>query len=467
MRRLGRFLAIGLTLAAQGCSTLDNLVSPPAIPEGQPGFVTGFLGGVVAEEPRAALIGREVLSTGGTAADAAAAIGLALAVTLPSRASLGGGGACLVWDSARNEAQGLEFRAPAPPPGSIGPGVDRPAAIPMAARGLFALQARWGRQSFERVLAPAEQLARIGTPVSRALARDLQVVATPLFADPLARQMFAGPTGSPLVEGEILLQPELGGFLGLVRARGVGDLHQGQIARLLADTAPAAGAVLPTEALRAALPRLVEPVRREVGNDQLFALPGEGAAALEAFAALQEGSLRGADPTARERLLADASSRARGAVEQARGRSLPAALPASTGFAVLDRFGLAVACSLTMNNLFGTGRVLPSTGLVLAAAPGVGQVVEPIPSILLASNRSVRAFRGAYVASGQADAPAGVAIAAARDLLGREALADSVASGGPAARVGAIHCPGYLPNANTTCRWATDPRGAGLAIGAQ
>ncbi|MCB2100254.1 MAG: gamma-glutamyltransferase, partial [Rhodobacterales bacterium] len=70
------FLACVLAVAA--CSSDESLE------RGSVGYVEGFLGGAVADEPRAALVGRDVLSAGGSAADAAVAMGFTLAVTLPS-----------------------------------------------------------------------------------------------------------------------------------------------------------------------------------------------------------------------------------------------------------------------------------------------------------------------------------------------------------------------------------------------
>ena len=89
------------------------------------------------------------------------------------------------------------------PPASVGPDADRPAAMPMLARGLYLLHARYGHRPFETLVVPAERFARFGVPVSRALATDLAVVAGPLLADPGARAMFSR-NGEPLREGDPL-----------------------------------------------------------------------------------------------------------------------------------------------------------------------------------------------------------------------------------------------------------------------
>lgn len=109
-----RLLALApLALALPGCGWIGNIGSAvssavggtPAVEAGQEGFVRGFLGFAAAEEPRAALIARGILSAGGSAADAAVAAGFTLSVTMPSRAGLGGGGACLLYHPRRNEVE--------------------------------------------------------------------------------------------------------------------------------------------------------------------------------------------------------------------------------------------------------------------------------------------------------------------------------------------------------------------------
>ena len=182
-------LAALAALALTGCSAFAP--DPNALQPGQPGFVRGFVGAAASDDPRAALIARNTLSAGGSAADAAVAGGLMLSVTQPSRAALGGGGACLLFAPRRAEAEAILFL-----PGAreaTPPGADRPAAVPMLARGLFALHARGGVRPFEELIAPAEQAARFGVEVSRALAADIAAVAGPPDGKPRKRP--GGPPG--------------------------------------------------------------------------------------------------------------------------------------------------------------------------------------------------------------------------------------------------------------------------------
>lgn len=456
--------------ALPACSTLQGvqqtfLGGPPQ--GGEPARLRGFIGAAVADEPQAALAGREVLALGGTAADAAVAVGMTLAVTLPSRAGLGGGGACLAYDPHKTGAGGGRPEAilflPAAP-SAPGPESDRPASVPMLARGLFLLQARYGTQPFEALVAPAERLARLGTTVSRALADDIAFVAGPLSADPPARAIFA-PNGIPLTAGANLVQPDLAVTMAQLRTSGVGDLYQGQLATRFVQGADAAGGGLQTEELRKALPTTAAPIIVQAGRDQVAFLPPPadgGLAAAVAFRTLlaNPGDTAGAQAAA---LAAAARWRAGGATAEAilaqpsTGGTLPA-LPASTSFATLDRHGGAVACAVTMDNLFGTGRIAGGTGIVLAASPKA--VPPPLLAAAIAWNKNIDAFRAEVAGSGQEGAALAVADGMANALHGRTAMPAPVPDPG---RASAIACWRYLPDSSGTCTWATDPRGSGLA----
>jgi gamma-glutamyltranspeptidase/glutathione hydrolase len=459
-------------LALTGCGAMSSVkntfLGPPGPQTGQLGAVSGFLGGVVADEPRAALAARDILSAGGTAADAAVALAFMLSVTLPSRAGLGAGGACMAYAPDKNSVnQGVpEAILFSSVPASGGPKADRPAAVPMLARGMYALAARYGKLQFESLISPAELAARFGVPASRAFVQDLSVVAGPLMADPVSAAVFA-PNGQPLTEGQRLIQPELAATLSQLRVGGVGDLYQGTLARRLDQQSPLAGGPVTLADLRTALPKNVPAITLDSGHDKVSFLPPPadgGLAAAAAYVVLQHNPA--ALEAANARALAVASQwRAAGGDPMAllhadvSTATLPA-LPASTTFATLDRDGNAVVCAVSMNNLFGTGRTVPGMGFLLAASPAA--LPLPLLSAVIAWNENTHAFRAEVGGSGQEGAP--LAVAAGLDYTLRSGRPMPVPVPEPG-RANVIACSGYLPNQSSTCGWATDPRGAGIAVG--
>ncbi len=467
--RLSASLALGLMAA--GCSTLNSvsnsLFGTGGPQQGEAGYVKGFLGEVVADEPRAALAGKEVLSAGGNAADAATAVMLALSVTLPSRAGLGGGGACVSYTAntrgaSKGVPEAIMFVAPAAR--SIAGG-DRPAAVPMLARGVYLMQARHGRLQFESLIGKAELMARFGVPVSRALARDLALVAGPLFADPSARAVF-GPGGVPLSEGQGMIQPELAATLSQLRVAGVGDMYQGSLSRRIEQASPGAGVPIGAPDLRAALPAISPPVMVPYGDDQVAFPPTDGGVgAAAAFVALksrpsdQQGALLRSLAAAARWRLGGATSYQVLSGELASPAVVPL-YPASTTIATLDRDGDAVVCAVSMNNLFGTGRMIPGLGFLAAASPAA--VSPPLLSAGLVWNENTHAFHAAAAGSGQAGAALATAVGLSNMLRFNRPMSALVPEPG---RANTILCSGYLPGSTGSCGAAADPRESGMVAG--
>ena len=458
-----------MLLALNGCSTVQGaknfFFGVPAAPGAT--VLSGFIGGVAADEPNAALVARDVLSHGGNAADAATALAFTLTATYPSRAGLGGGGACLIYKPGKDGTpapEALVFPPPAPAGPPQGP---RPAAVPLSARGLFALSARYGSMPIEQLIAPAERFARTGASVSRAFATDLAAVGGALMADPQARAVFARQDGTPLQAGDQMLQPDLGVSLAEIRVGGVGELYQGSLGRRLVQGSTQAGGPIPEEALRRAVPRLMNPLVVSAGDDLIGFTPSPadgGIAAAAAFDALAS-NMQDAQGALERSIATVAALRTQGGSPEALLRTPPArgtlpALPASTGFVVLDRGGMAVTCTMTMNNLFGTGRIAPGTGILLAASPAA--VPPPLLAPAIAYNSNIKAFRAAVAGTGQAAAGLATAVALSNALHSSTAMPAPVPDPG---RANVVACSAYLPSASGSCAWATDPRGAGLAIG--
>lgn len=474
---------------------------------GTVGYVEGFFGAAVADEPHAAQTGRDVLSAGGSAADAVVAMYFASAVTLPSAASLGGGGVCVGFDSAGGEVQALEFFARRP--GGILPEGERPVAVPGNVRGFFAFHARYGRLRWSQLISPAENLARFGFRVPRALSRDIDQVERALAAEDETLRTFAKPDGGGLVdEGDLLRQVELAAVLARIRAEGAGAFYTGPLARQFAEAAEAAGGSITSNDLRDYAPTWRQTITVPMGNETAHFPPSPavgGALAAKMWTLLLErGGLRRASPEERLRMFADlgfdtASDRLELlAASDGGATASPLENPSAATFVAVDREGSAAACAVTLNSLFGTGRVAAGTGIVLAAAPGPGGRGATALGPMLIVNQNVNEFYFAGAAAGGMAAPTALVSVAARAVLGDEPLLQALAArrvlGGPMpdvvhhegsasgiettfageglrfvaapalGQVNAIHCSEGIPPHPESCTAGSDPRGYGLAM---
>ncbi|HET6158292.1 MAG TPA: gamma-glutamyltransferase [Dongiaceae bacterium] len=362
--------------------------------------VDNFYGGIVADEPRAALVGREILNAGGNAADAAVAAYFVMSATMPSTAGLGGGGICVIHRGEEDKiaSEVLDFLPRAAAGGLV--------AVPASARGMAALAARYGTLPWAQLVAPAESIAQTGEATSRALAHDVALGEKKLRADPQMAALFTRADGSMLNEGDNLRQPELAGVLGQIRAKGPNELYGGVLGQQLAASAQAIGAPLTIEDLRGFQAKFYKPLEIKWGDQSVF-LPQPPASGGVAVAQMLK-ALDSAGDKNRAAFLADASMRLTADRAQwmdglgeskqpadalvsdqhvaqvmqghQSGRATPAASlpfpaqrvlenPFAASVVAVDKDGLGIACNFTMNALFGAGRVAQGTGIILSPAP--------------------------------------------------------------------------------------------------
>jgi gamma-glutamyltranspeptidase / glutathione hydrolase len=188
--------------------------------------------------PHATRTAIEVLTSGGTAIDAAVAAAAVLAVVEPQQTGIGGD--CFVI-MARNGTDDIvayngSGRTPrAMPPdfasaaGALEDLSPHAVTVPGAIDAWTRLVADHGRKEMAELLAPAIAFARDGFPVHPRVAHDWAIEEPRLRRDPNATRILL-PRGRAMRAGEVFRNPGLAEALALIAAKGRAGFYEGPVA---------------------------------------------------------------------------------------------------------------------------------------------------------------------------------------------------------------------------------------------
>ena len=263
---------------------LACLVASPVAAE-EPCVASGTRGVVVSADVHATRAGVDVLRRGGTAVDAAIAVGFALAVTFPEAGTLGGGGFMLVREP-KGRAQVIDYRETAPaaahpklflnPDGAIDPIRVRlgyvSAGIPGTVAGLGRAHALYGKRPWKELLQPAIRLATQGFVVDERLASGLARRSAELGRFPSTRAVFFRGE-QPIAAGQRLVQPDLARVLVTIAEKGPDSFYRGPLAERMASKMKAVGGIWTSADLASYRARVRAPVRYDFSGHTLISVP--------------------------------------------------------------------------------------------------------------------------------------------------------------------------------------------------
>ena len=369
-------------------------------------------GAVVSDSSIASEVGAKILRDGGNAVDAAVAVGLAMAVTYPAAGNLGGGGFMLV-RMADGRTVAIDYREVAPKRSSPdmykNPGDSLTgylaSGVPGTPMGMWEAHRKFGTRPWKDLVQPAIGLAQDGFKVSDSLARQL-ANNQDFRRFPASWSQFCR-NGNFYKAGETIKQPDLASTLKRLRDSGADGFYKGETARLFDVAMKANGGYITASDLADYKVKMREPLRGTYRGTQILTMPppsSGGIALLQMLQMLEKDDMRTlgfqsskalhlmvesmkrafadraehlADPDFHSvptaRLLAeDYVAKLRASItdkatpsSQIKGLSLGNEGRNTTHYSVVDIDGNAVSNTYTLNTGYGSGVVIPGTGVLM------------------------------------------------------------------------------------------------------
>ncbi|AQS86406.1 gamma-glutamyltranspeptidase [Acetobacter aceti] len=230
-------------------------------------------GMVVSAQHLASEIGAKILAQSGNAADAAVAVGYALAVVYPAAGNIGGGG-FMVLKPRQGPAVFIDFREKAPlastpgmfqdAAGQVIPALStagwKAVAVPGTVAGLEYVREHWGHLSRARLMEPAIRLARDGFVLEEGDVALLRPFEKEFGADPVVSKIFLRPDGQSFRPGDRLVQTDLANSLAEISRHGEDVFYKGNIARRVVDASKRNGGILQMADFSRYRPRIMPPL---------------------------------------------------------------------------------------------------------------------------------------------------------------------------------------------------------------
>ncbi|MBM4162300.1 MAG: gamma-glutamyltransferase [Ignavibacteria bacterium] len=378
-------------------------------------------GMVVSAEEVASKVGVQILRKGGTAVDAAVAVGFALAVTFPGAGNIGGGG-FMVIRMADGRTVTIDYREKAPGAAHRDMFLDEngkyvpersqegylSTGVPGSVAGLLHALEKYGTMSRRVVMQPAIDLARKGFRIKFEFAEELRGEIDDIRKYPSTAKIFT-KRGEPFEEGHLLIQRDLARTLQRIQKSGRNGFYRGKTADLIVAEMKRGGGLITHEDLGSYQAVERTPVQGSYKGLEIvsmgppssggmmlvqmlnllepFNLAGSGFGSSRAISYLAEamklayadraqfmgdadffpvpvGRLISKEYANERRLLLD-TTRATPSEEILHGAIELGEKTETTHYSVVDRWGNAVAVTTTLNGWYGNKIVVAGAGFFL------------------------------------------------------------------------------------------------------
>jgi len=389
----------------------------PAVPAQQAAqgrkAVEGRNGMVVSVSAPASDAGLEILKAGGNAVDATVATAFALAVTYPPAGNIGGGGFMVV-HPPQGKPTVFAYRETAPASATktmFGPKDSvyghKVVGVPGTVRGMALAHQRFGKLPWKTVVLPAIKLAREGFAIDEYLARSLNGVVAEARDFAELQRVFRKAKGK-WAAGDRLVQPDLARTLTRIAEQGPEAFYTGSVADQIAAEMKAGGGLITKADLAGYKAVEREPIHGTYRGHDVYGPPppsSGGICLIEMLNILENFDLRKQGRSAPETLHLLIEAMRRAFCDRARhlgdpafvtipahlttkeyGRKLAKAIDLkratpsadlakdiplagegdnTTHFSVIDKDGMAVANTYTLERGYGSRVVVKGAGFLL------------------------------------------------------------------------------------------------------